>query len=294
MENDIEKCVAECTTCQRVRPSQKPVIKPWPVPKEPWSRVHADLGQLDGNNFLVVADAKTGFLAAEWVREIDAATVIKVLRRVFCNYGIPEVLVTDNGRQFVASEMEAWLKRMGVLHLKSPRYHPASNGVAEAAVKRLKTKLKQLSDPDPEVRMQQALYAIRVCPRGNSAAPCREMFGRDFNTRLTLLHRREYQQQRSSPGDSSIWVQNPFTKEWGEGLLREAVGDQLRRVQDSHGRDLVVHRDHIRDREIPRTSTEATASTPEPTSGTRKSDSPSPLERRYPMRIRRQPDRYMD
>jgi hypothetical protein len=283
METEIEKCVSECHTCQRLRPSQKSVLKPWPVPKEAWCRVHADLGQLDGSNFLVVSDAKTGFIAAEWVREIEATSVIRVLRRAFCNFGIPEVLVTDNGRQFVAHETEAWLKRMGVLHLKSPRYHPASNGVAEAAVKKLKTKLKQLNDPDPEVRMQQALYAVRVCPRANGVAPCREMFGREFNTRLSLLHRRSFQDKRIDQAYRPVWVQDPFNKEWREGVLREAVGEQLRRVQDEQGRDRVVHRDHVRNR---------AEATKEPVREPPSAEDQPMADRRYPQRMRRPPERY--
>lgn len=53
---------------------------------------------------------------------------------------------------------------MGITHLKSPIYHPQSNGPTENAVKRVKTKFKQLEAEDPEVRLLQALYALRATP----------------------------------------------------------------------------------------------------------------------------------
>lgn len=278
MESEIERCVAQCPTCQRIRPSQKPCLKPWPEPKENWSRVHADLGQLDGKNFLVVADAKSAFVAAEWLKETDSRSVIRSFRRIFCNFGLPRTLVTDNGSQFVAGEMEDWLDKMGIEHLKSPRYHPASNGVAEAAVKRLKCKLKQLSDPDQEIRLLQALYALRICPRANAPAPCREMFGRDFGTRLTQIRKKRGRHERHDQ-ESKVWLQDPFSKEWREGILREAAGEQLRHVTDEQGRNLVVHRDHVRARAACDASSEAVQ---EEKSG----------EQRYPKRIRQPPDRF--
>uniref|UniRef100_A0A1I8GLH3 G_PROTEIN_RECEP_F1_2 domain-containing protein n=1 Tax=Macrostomum lignano TaxID=282301 RepID=A0A1I8GLH3_9PLAT len=103
-----------------------------------------------------------------------------------------------------------------------------------------KDQMEQASKEDKEI--QDVLQRLR------SVAPCREMFGREFNTRLSLLHRRSFQDKRIDQAYSPVWVQDPFNKEWREGVLREAVGEQLRRVRDEQGRDLVVHRDHVRDR----------------------------------------------
>ena len=72
------------------------------------------------------------------------------------------------------------------------------------------------------------------------------MFGREFNTRLSLLSqtpRSVKTQQQNRP----VLVQDPFSKEWSEAVLEAAVGEQLRCIYDHHGRHLTVHRDHVRD-----------------------------------------------
>ena len=51
-----------------------------------------------------------------------ASDTIKVLRSVFCRYGIPVTCVTDGGPQFIADEMEAFMKSNGINHVKSPPY----------------------------------------------------------------------------------------------------------------------------------------------------------------------------
>ena len=245
---EIEAVVRNCSGCQKVLPSQQSTLKAWPVPKENWSRIHVDLAYYRGANILVVADAKSGYIAAEYVRNIEAKEIIKGLRKIFSVLGLPNVLVSDNGTQFVAHETTQWLRHMGIAHLQSPRYHPASNGVAEAAVKGLKNKLKQFNDSrnDKEEVLQQALYAIRVTPRVDGPSPAKAMFGREFNTRLSLLSqtpRSVKTQQQNRP----VLVQDPFSKEWSEAVLEAAVGEQLRRIYDNQGRHLTVHRDHVCD-----------------------------------------------
>ena len=59
---------------------------------------------------------------------------IDVFRDVFARFGIPEVLVSDNGPQFVSEEMARFLLSMGVEHMYSAPYHPQSNGEAERSV----------------------------------------------------------------------------------------------------------------------------------------------------------------
>ena len=220
--SDIELVVKKCEPCMRVRPSQAPVLKPWPEPKETWARVHADLGHFRGKDLLIVCDAKSAFIAAEYMRSLDSKHIILALRRIFCNFGLPTLLVTDNGRQFVSEEFTLWLKQIGIQHLTSPRYHPASNGVAEAAVKRLKTKLNQLdAEKNDELRLQQAFYALRVTPRADGPAPATTMFGREFNTRLTLLTKTHWKPENQEVAkESPIWHQDPFSRVEGRSVAR--------------------------------------------------------------------------
>ena len=69
---------------------------------------------------------------------------IDVFRDVFAPFGIPEVLVSNNGPQFVSEEMARFLLSMGVEHMYSAPYHPQSNGEAERSVQTFKSAMKSM------------------------------------------------------------------------------------------------------------------------------------------------------
>ena len=64
--------------------------------------------------------------------------MVHELKTTFARFGIPEILVSGNGPQFVSKEFEAFMESWSVNHMTaSPRY-PQSNGKAENAVKTVK------------------------------------------------------------------------------------------------------------------------------------------------------------
>ena len=63
-----------------------------------------------------------------------SSVTIEKMRSTFASFGIPEILVTDNGSNFTSSEFEEFLKSNGIRPVKTALYHPASNGLAERAV----------------------------------------------------------------------------------------------------------------------------------------------------------------
>lgn len=67
------------------------------------------------------------------------------MKDVFARYGIPDVLVTDNGAQFASAEFAAFAETWSFEHHTLSPGYPQSNGKAENAVqtvKRLFTKYK--------------------------------------------------------------------------------------------------------------------------------------------------------
>lgn len=55
-----------------------------------------------------------------------------MLKEVFCKHGVPEVIISDQGRQFT-SEVFNMAKLMGFQHIFTCAYHPSSNGQVERA-----------------------------------------------------------------------------------------------------------------------------------------------------------------
>nr|XP_023012178.1 uncharacterized protein LOC111502345 [Leptinotarsa decemlineata] len=61
------------------------------------------------------------------MKSTNAKSVIKKLRFLFSHFGLPDVLVSDNGPPFFSAEFETFLQMNGIKHLFSPPYHAQSN-----------------------------------------------------------------------------------------------------------------------------------------------------------------------
>ncbi|GFS26698.1 Pol polyprotein [Elysia marginata] len=68
------------------------------------------------------------------------------MKSIFAKFGIPEILISDNGPQFASKEFAQFTECYGILHKTSSPLHPESNGEAERAVRTIKYLLRKASD----------------------------------------------------------------------------------------------------------------------------------------------------
>ena len=95
LNKDIDEITKTCSTCQELHPSQQrePLI-PTEVPPRAWHTIGTDLFTLEGSEYLVVADYYSKY---PFVRQIprgqsNSHTVVKMLRQIFSEQGIPKIL----------------------------------------------------------------------------------------------------------------------------------------------------------------------------------------------------------
>ncbi|GFW01489.1 retrovirus-related Pol polyprotein from transposon 17.6 [Trichonephila clavipes] len=69
---------------------------------------------------------------------------IECLRDSFARFGLPRVLVSDNGSQFTSYEFQRFMHKNGVRHKTSAPFKPSSNGQAERYVATLKLSLRAM------------------------------------------------------------------------------------------------------------------------------------------------------
>ena len=145
MDSDIELTVSACSTCQSMRSNPSPVqIHPWTFPVRPWSRIHVDFaGPISGCTYLVVVDAYSKFPEVVKMSTTSAKATVTTLRDTFSRHGLPEIIGSNNGSQFTATEFEHFCTSNGILHCTSAVYKPATNGQAERVVQILKSAIKQ-------------------------------------------------------------------------------------------------------------------------------------------------------
>ncbi|XP_056089739.1 uncharacterized protein K02A2.6-like [Rhinichthys klamathensis goyatoka] len=191
IDADIELCVKMCQSCQQIQkmPSQAP-LHPWEWPSKPWERIHVDFaGPCEGHMYLVVVDAHSKWPEVQLMTSTTAERTIEVLRNLFSHYGLPEVLVSDNGPQFVSQEFVTFLKANHVKHIRSAPYHPATNGQAERFVQSLKQALKTSKGSSTlQRRLETFLLTYRNTPHPTTReSPSLLFLGRQLRTRLDAL-----------------------------------------------------------------------------------------------------------
>ena len=65
---------------------------------------------------------------------------------MLARFGLPKLLVPDNGTCFTSSDFSEFTSRNGIKHLRIAPYHPSSNGQAERTVQIFKLGMKKQSD----------------------------------------------------------------------------------------------------------------------------------------------------
>lgn len=83
-----------------------------------------------GNQYvLVVTDYFTKFVLVQSLRKATTPAIVKFLReQVFLIFGVPEIVIFDNGSQFQSKDLQNYLQRLKIPKIWfNARYHPQVN-----------------------------------------------------------------------------------------------------------------------------------------------------------------------
>ena len=73
---------------------------------------------------LVMVDKFTNWIEAKPVKMVESRPVIDSISGVVHCYGVPHSIITDNGSNFTADEVETWCGKMGIKLDYASVYHP--------------------------------------------------------------------------------------------------------------------------------------------------------------------------
>ncbi|XP_038063231.1 uncharacterized protein K02A2.6-like [Patiria miniata] len=178
---DIAQHIQQCEFCREKQPAQKaePLMST-PLPQRAWQRIACDLAELKGKVYLVIVDYYSRWIEIHHLVKTTALAVINFMKTTFARYGIPEVVVSDNGPQFLG-EFQQFAREFGFNHITTSPHYPQANGQAEKAVHVAKSILRQ---PDPI----RALMTYRATPLPSlGVSPASLMMGRELRTTLPML-----------------------------------------------------------------------------------------------------------
>ena len=93
---------------------------------------------LDGHFFLPVVDVISHFPVVRILNSETTKSVINTLKGIYCNFGLPKKIISDNGSCFKAAEFSEFHTKLGVVTETISLYNHASLGSAERMVQTVK------------------------------------------------------------------------------------------------------------------------------------------------------------
>lgn len=137
MAFQVKMFIRNCQTCKETKSTNqnlRPEIGNQVVTERPFQKLYIDfMGKYprskSGNCYIfVVVDHFTKFTFLKAMREATTNNVIDFLvQEIFYKFGIPEIIHSDNGAQFISKNFENLLKTYKIQHIRTAVYSPQSN-----------------------------------------------------------------------------------------------------------------------------------------------------------------------
>ena len=146
---EIKQTVTNCQPCQETRDNQcKETLRSHAIPERPWAKIGMDLFQAKNQeHYVILVDYYSDYFEINKLNDLEAATVIRATKEQFARHGVPDLVQSDGGPQFISESFKRFAKEWGFQHTMSSPYHSQSNGKAESAVKIAKSILTKADDP---------------------------------------------------------------------------------------------------------------------------------------------------
>ncbi|KAG2221313.1 hypothetical protein INT45_013997 [Circinella minor] len=150
MKQEAVVLVMSCKECQKFNIAKKGYHPSKSIkanfPGEHWS---LDLATYDtsrnGNGYLLVmVDVCTCFCILRPLPDKKAETIVRTLIQIFCDFGLPKRIQSDNGTEFVNDLMKRFARHSGFEHRLVTPYFPAANGTAEKWVHKTTITIKEM------------------------------------------------------------------------------------------------------------------------------------------------------
>ena len=97
---------------------------PSTLPSRPWEKIATNLFGLKGIIYLLLVDYYSKFVEVVKLSATTTKSVISAMMPIFASYGIPDVIVSDNGPQYLSQTFGEFVKNVNFKHVTSSPHHP--------------------------------------------------------------------------------------------------------------------------------------------------------------------------
>lgn len=197
---DVENWCKKCTNCASVKgphTRSRGTLKLYNV-GAPWERIALDVAgpfpaSDSGNKYiLVVMDYFTKWPEVFAIPNQEAVTIAeKLVNEVFCRFGVPLEIHSDQGRNFESAVFQETCRIMGLHKTRTTAYHPQSDGMVERfnqTLERHLAKVVERHQKDWDRHIPLFLMSYRSATHESTAVtPAYANFGRELRLPADLL-----------------------------------------------------------------------------------------------------------
>ncbi|XP_074655641.1 uncharacterized protein LOC141909154 [Tubulanus polymorphus] len=186
MNAQMREYMLSCSLCREhdQAQSKEPMLIETPPANRPWEKIGVDLFNLKGEVYLITVDYFSNFWEVDrLVKSTKSTPVIAKLKAHFARYGIPDIIISDNGPQFASKEFRKFMIDWDIRHRPLNPYDSKSNGQAESAVKTAKRLLKKAYEAKRDPYL--AILDFRNTPtQGLNVSPVQRFMNRRTKTMM--------------------------------------------------------------------------------------------------------------
>lgn len=265
MNAQIREYVRRCETCKEAKANYRNMQQPMEANvsfERPFQKVYVDFlgpyvrSKANNSYIFIVLDHFTKYVLLKPMSKATSRNVIKFLMDdVFHKFGVPEVLMSDNGQQFVGKDFTNFLESYGVKQFKTGVYSPQANQserVNQSILSAIRSYLK-----DDQRDWDQNLSSIECALRSSvhssiGMTPYFALFGTNMVTHGSVYRLAKQLECMSDPDFSALpksskleLVRNEVKKNLQKSYLDRSrkYNIRTRKVRFLPGQE-VYHRNH--------------------------------------------------
>ena len=168
----VKRVVNRCDRCARVDPAVRfSWMEGSTITSRTWQRLAIDVTYVNQLPYLSLVDTASRFVIFRHLRNESGKEIAGQLRQIFCDFGPPETILSDNASSFRGREVQSLLSDWKINHELSCAYRSRGNAVVERAHRTVKRGAKRGGRT-----VEEAVFWYNVTRGRHEASPYEVVF----------------------------------------------------------------------------------------------------------------------